>query len=91
MYIIRMNYTHAPSPAGEKTKRAVTLTVSRALMDQARLLGINASRAAEAGIAEEVRRTRAIEWLKANQAALAAHNARLQEEGLFFTPDWTLS
>ncbi len=53
-------------------RRAVSLTLPGELVDAARALGVNASQAAEAGIAAAVQRAHAESWLAANEAAIAA-------------------
>lgn len=40
-------------------RRSTSLTLDRALLDEARALGVNVSRAAEAGVAAAVRAARA--------------------------------
>ena len=57
-------------------------------MEAARTLGVNASQAAEAGIAAAVRRAREEAWLKANQAAVDEHSAWLDRHGMPLEPAW---
>ena len=72
---------------GER-RRAVNLTLPGDLVDAARALGVNASQAAEAGIAAAVRQARETAWLQANQAAIDAHADRLDRQGLPLDPAW---
>lgn len=66
----------------------MNLTVPEDLADAARALGVNASQAAEAGIAEAVRRAREAAWLEANQAAINEHAAWLDRHGMPLEPAW---
>lgn len=63
-------------------KRPTNVSLSSALLDEARGLGINLSRACEQGLEEEVRKARAAAWLEANQAALESSNAYVEKHGL---------
>jgi antitoxin CcdA len=69
-------------------RRPMNLTVSEDLADAARALGVNASQAAEAGIAAAVNRSREAAWLKANQAAIDEHAAWLDRHGMPLEPAW---
>ena len=69
-------------------RRPVNLNLPHDLMDAARSLGVNASQAAEAGIAAAVRRAREEAWLKANQAAIDEHAAWLDRHGMLLEPAW---
>ncbi|MFL5336913.1 MAG: type II toxin-antitoxin system CcdA family antitoxin [Geminicoccaceae bacterium] len=75
------------SVVGER-RRAVNLTLPGDLVDTARALGVNASQAAEAGIAAAVRHAREAAWLEANEAALAEHEVWLEAHGLPLEPAW---
>jgi antitoxin CcdA len=69
-------------------RRAVNLTLPGDLVDAARALGVNASQAAEAGIAAAVKRAREEAWLVANEAAIAAHAGWLDRHGMPLDPAW---
>ena len=69
-------------------RRPVNLTIREDILQEAKLLKLNASKAAEAGLLNAVREARAQEWLNANQAALQAHNERVAEEGPLLKPNW---
>ena len=69
-------------------RRSVNLTIREDVMDAAKALELNASRAAEAGIIEAIRQTRAQAWRRENKAAIEAHNARVEKDGVLLTPDW---
>ncbi len=66
----------------EGPKRATNVSLSEALIADARDLGINISRACEDGLSAEVRRERAKRWLKENEAAFEAWNAYIEHNGL---------
>jgi antitoxin CcdA len=71
-------------------RRSVNLTISEDVMEAAKALELNASRAAEAGIIEAVRQARAQAWRRENEAAIEAHNARVEKDGVLLTPDWAV-
>ena len=71
--------------AAEVTKSArkpTNLSLDSALLKEAKALGINVSRSAEAGIAEAVKRHKQEKWLKENAGALASSNAYVEANGL---------
>lgn len=57
-------------PPPETPKRPVTLPIGEALLAEARALGIDVARAAEAGLERAVAQKRAEAWLKENREAL---------------------
>lgn len=63
-------------------RRAANLSLDQSLLSDARALGINLSRAAEAGLRQAVHEARAERWRQENAAALAASNAWVDEKGL---------
>ena len=72
-------------------RKAVTFTVRRDLIDQARALGLNASRAAEHGLEAEIKQALEKAWLRDNAKAIEAHNKRIAEEGVLIPPFWSES
>ncbi|MBN9561750.1 MAG: type II toxin-antitoxin system CcdA family antitoxin [Alphaproteobacteria bacterium] len=70
------------NPPGARPKRATNVSLSEALIDEARQLGINVSQACERGLAEEVLRIRRQRWLEENREAIDAYNARIARDGL---------
>jgi len=75
--------------APEKTKRrSVNLTIREDVVEAAKALGVNASKAAEAGIAEAVRQAREEAWLKEARPAIDAHNKRVMSEGPHVVTGW---
>ena len=63
-------------------RRAANLSLDQSLLSDARALGINLSRAAEAGLRQAVHEARAERWRQENAEALAASNAWVDEKGL---------
>ena len=71
--------------AAEATKSArkpTNLSLDSALLKEAKALGINVSRSAEAGIAEAVKLRKEQAWLTENAEALASSNAYVETNGL---------
>ena len=64
------------------TRRATSMTLDAALLDEARALGVNVSRAAEEGILAQVRSERARRWKEENAAAIADYNKWIAENGV---------
>lgn len=63
-------------------RRATSMTLDAALLDEARALGVNISRAAEEGILAKVRAERARRWKEDNAEAVAAYNSWIEENGI---------
>jgi antitoxin CcdA len=71
---------HAPDP--RQTRRKTSLSVDPELIEAARALDINLSRAAETGIAAAVAAARAARWRAENAGAIASSNAWVEANGL---------
>ena len=69
-------------------RRRVNVTLSEPLCEEAKTLGLNVSRAAEAGLAAAVKAEKERRWLEENADAIAAYNARISREGVAFPPAW---
>ena len=63
-------------------RKPTNLSLDSALLKEAKILGINVSRSAEAGIAEAVKLHKQKKWLKDNARALASSNAYVEANGL---------
>lgn len=63
-------------------KRAVSLPVDPALLNEARALNISLSATFEAGLRDAVRKRRAEQWREENRAALEDYNAWVAQNGL---------
>jgi antitoxin CcdA len=69
-------------------RKRVNLTVREDVMKEAKELGLNASKAAEAGIEAAVREEKGRRWLEENRDAIQAHNRRIEREGVLLPPAW---
>ena len=63
-------------------RRATSLTLDSKLLDDARALGVNVSRAAEAGVAIALKQAREAAWKRENAGAIADFNSYIEENGL---------
>lgn len=70
----------------KSTRKPTNLSLDSALLEEAKALGINVSRAAEAGIVEVVNRQKQNRWLKENAGALASSNTYVEAKGLPLAP-----
>jgi antitoxin CcdA len=61
------------------TRQATSMTLDRALLDEARGMGINLSRAAERGIRLAIREEQARRWRAENEGAIDDYNAFVAE------------
>lgn len=64
------------------TRRATSMTLDAALLDEARALGVNLSRAAEEGILSQVRAARARRWKEENAEFIKDYNDWIAENGI---------
>ncbi len=72
-------------------RKRTNLTVREDIMAEAKALGLNTSRAAEAGIAAAVKAEKERRWLEENADAIKAHNERIEREGMLLpTPWWAI-
>lgn len=65
-----------------KTRKATNISLDLDLLEQARALEINISRACERGLAEQIEEVRAERWRYENAEALASSNDYAQNKGL---------
>jgi antitoxin CcdA len=68
--------------AHKSTRKPTNLSLDSALLKEAKSLGINVSRSAEAGIAEAVKLHKQDKWLKENTKALESSNSYVEANGL---------
>jgi antitoxin CcdA len=66
-------------------RQKVNLTIDRAVAEEARALGLNMSRLAEAAIATAARAERNRRWREENRAAIEAYNAFIEKHGVPFS------
>lgn len=75
-----------PAPAEQMdapaARKATNVSLSTALLREARQLGINISRACERGLAEQIAELRATRWLEENSEAIRSSNAHAESKGL---------
>ncbi|MFH7326768.1 type II toxin-antitoxin system CcdA family antitoxin [Desulfurivibrio sp. C05AmB] len=64
------------------TRRATNVSIDARLLEEARKLRVNVSRAAEQGLARATAEKRALLWLEENQAALESSNEFVERFGL---------
>lgn len=74
--------------AASARRRPVSLTLRDDLMREAKTLKLNASRAAEEGIEQAVKKAKEAAWLEENRDAIAAYNERIARDGTLLTPVW---
>ena len=73
---------HTPGGGGYPVRAKVNLSIDDAVTREARALGVNMSRVAEAAIAEAARLERNRRWREENRAALAAYAREIERDGL---------
>jgi antitoxin CcdA len=66
----------------QTARRATNISLPHELIAEARELGINISKACEAGLATAVAAARRRRWLEENREALVSSNAFVEREGL---------
>lgn len=69
-------------PSAGSPKRATNVSLSVALIEEAKRLKLNISEACERGLEEKIAKTRAETWLEQNREALDGWNAYVEEHGL---------
>ncbi len=69
-------------------RRPVNLNISEDLIKEAKEYGVNASRAAEEGILQVLKKERQKQWREENHDAIAAYNKEIEERGMLYTPEW---
>jgi antitoxin CcdA len=63
-------------------RKATNVSLDGRLIEEARALGINLSRACERGLADEISQVRARLWREENREAIKASNAYAESHGL---------
>lgn len=69
-------------PVSKGARRATNVSISARLLDEARELQVNISRAAEQGLTRAIAERRALLWLEENRAALESSNEFIEQFGL---------
>jgi antitoxin CcdA len=63
-------------------RRATNVSLNATLLDEAKSLGINVSRACERGLAQQIVEERGKQWLEDNRDAIAASNQYMERHGV---------
>ncbi|SHH00133.1 type II toxin-antitoxin system CcdA family antitoxin [Marivita hallyeonensis] len=63
-------------------RKSTSISLDADLIARAKRVGVNLSRAAEAGIEQDVRKAEAERWKEENKDAIQAYNKRVEAEGL---------
>jgi antitoxin CcdA len=71
-------------PAANRQKRAVNVSISKELIEEAREFGTNVSAVLERALDEEHREKRRERWRRENQSAIRAWNNWVDENGVPF-------
>ncbi len=79
---------HDPKYGQPERRKRTNLTVREDIMAEARALGLNTSRAAEAGIAAAVKAEKERRWREENAEAIKAYNRRIEQEGMLLPTPW---
>ncbi|WP_255006330.1 type II toxin-antitoxin system CcdA family antitoxin [Roseovarius sp. M141] len=68
--------------ANQTPRKSTSMTLDGAILEEARALGINVSRAAESGVISAIRAERAKLWKQQNAGAIAEYNAYIDAGGV---------
>lgn len=83
MVVSRTNRSRAVARRDSSAaKRATNVSLNSALLDEAKALGINVSRACETGLARQIEQERGRKWLEENREAIAASNSYVERNGV---------
>ena len=63
-------------------RKSTNLSLDAKLIDEAKALNVNLSRAAEEGVRRAVKKAKEDEWLAENAEAIASYNRWVDENGL---------
>lgn len=69
-------------PHTTSSRKATNVTIDSGLLEQAKCLGINISKASEEGLSRAVAAKQEAIWLQSNQAALDSSNAYVDRNGI---------
>ena len=81
---------HTRTENSQSKRRSINLTISEDVIKTAKSLKLNASKAAEVGIQNAIKKAQEQQWLAENRDSLQAHNKRIEKFGTLLTPDWAL-
>lgn len=74
--------TGRTASAGKRARRAANISLDPAMIDDAKALGINISRACEAGLEARISEVRRERWREENREAIESSNAFVEKYGL---------
>lgn len=77
-----MHIYHVHMTRQAARRKPTNISLDSELLDAARALDINVSRACERGLAEQIAETRAQRWLAENGGAIEASNRHVEARGL---------
>ena len=77
-----MPLTRKSAARAKPVRRAANISLNARILAEAKVLGINISRACEGGLEAEVARVRREKWLADNGEALESSNAYAEANGL---------
>ena len=63
-------------------RKSTNVSLDPILVEEAKTLGVNVSRACEAGLVAEVKAIRQMQWIETNWEAIQSSNAWVAEHGL---------
>ena len=63
-------------------RKATNISLDPGLVEEAKRLGVNLSRACERGLAAQIADERARRWLTENEGAIASYNDFVEQKGL---------
>ena len=66
-------------------RKSTSLSLDSELVDRAKAVGVNLSRAAEAGIEQDVRKAEAERWKAENRAAFDAYDRFVDKQGILLS------
>jgi antitoxin CcdA len=70
------------APTKPVARRATNVSLDQQVVAEARMLGVNLSRACEEGLRAEVKKARDAQWLEENREAIESSNAWVEKHGL---------
>ncbi|MDZ5649570.1 MULTISPECIES: type II toxin-antitoxin system CcdA family antitoxin [unclassified Nitrospirillum] len=71
-----------PASTESGPRKGTNVSLPEALVAEAKVLGINISRACERGLATEIAEKKAAQWLERNQGAIDDWNAYVEKNGV---------
>jgi antitoxin CcdA len=69
-------------------KKAVNVSIDAELVTEAKMLGSNLSAVLEDALKRDISEKRWQKWRIDNRKAIAASNAELEKNGMWYSPDW---